>query len=111
MGISAFACGKVDMLIQFFPAVLAFEPEHRLQQHDGLAPYRNAAELSHRLTVVHHVAASAVCATEFVLSRFDFKLNHVIFVSCPGALLVSQTECLEHKAGMHDILDWWFFQR
>ena len=35
----------------------------------------------------------------------------IIFVSCSGALLVSQTQCLVHKAGMHVILDWWCFQR
>ena len=29
----------------------------------------------------------------------------IIFVSCSGALLVSQTQYLVHKAGMHVILD------
>jgi hypothetical protein len=41
MGISAFACGKVDMLIQFFPAVLAFLPVNLLVYNKFLENMNN----------------------------------------------------------------------
>lgn len=111
MRVPAFARGEVDRLVQFLSAVLALEAEHRLYQYNRLGTDGDTTELSLRFPVMHDMAAATMCTAEFVLTRFDFKLNHVIFVSCSGALLVSQTQCLVHKAGMHVILDWWCFQR
>ena len=99
------------MFVQFPSALLALEAENSLYQYDRLGTDGNTTELSLCLPVMHDVAAPTMRTAEFLLARFDFKLKHVIFVSCSGALLVSQTQCLVHKAGMHVILGWWCFQR
>lgn len=39
------------------------------------------------------------------------QFNHPIFASCSAALLLSQIQCVVHKAGVHGILGLWLFQR
>ena len=89
VGVSAFAGGEGDVFVLLFSTIFAFEAEYSLYQNDRLGTDGYTTELSLCLTVMYDMPAAAVRTTEFVLSRFDFKLNHVIFVSCSGALLVS----------------------